>query len=122
MDEWEEYLEYALNGDEESSEAGLDSSLQTEEGQSHPGSHPHLPRFPIRRFIKAAKRVSRANKKLIAFERGFISETGLKDREWYRHLGVAPGKWLGRSIFDCMAAWNWSDCESQVMGQQPSQH
>lgn len=35
------------------------------------------------------------NKKLIAFERGFISEDGIKDREWYRHLGVAPGKWLG---------------------------
>ncbi|KAF8969498.1 hypothetical protein BDZ97DRAFT_1653974 [Flammula alnicola] len=51
--------------------------------------------FPIRRFIKAAKRVAKANQKLIAFERGFISEDGIKDREWYRHLGVAPGKWLG---------------------------
>ncbi|KAF8812309.1 Zn-dependent exopeptidase [Phlegmacium glaucopus] len=51
--------------------------------------------FPIHRFIKAAKRVSRANKKLIAFERGFISEEGIKEREWYKHLGVAPGKWLG---------------------------
>ncbi|KAG8776309.1 hypothetical protein FRC16_004557, partial [Serendipita sp. 398] len=29
------------------------------------------------------------------FEQGFLSETGIKDREWYRHLGVAPGKWLG---------------------------
>ena len=37
----------------------------------------------------------KVNKKLIAFERGFISEDGIKDREWYRHLGVAPGKWLG---------------------------
>jgi N-acetylated-alpha-linked acidic dipeptidase len=26
----------------------------------------------------------------------FISEDGIKDREWYRHLGVAPGKWLGK--------------------------
>ena len=51
--------------------------------------------FPIRRFIKAAKRVARVNKKLISFERGFISEDGIEDREWYRHLGVAPGKWLG---------------------------
>jgi N-acetylated-alpha-linked acidic dipeptidase len=25
----------------------------------------------------------------------FISEDGIKDREWYRHLGVAPGRWLG---------------------------
>jgi N-acetylated-alpha-linked acidic dipeptidase len=55
--------------------------------------HPH--RFPIRKLIKAAKRVRKANKKLIAFERGFISESGIKDREWYKHLGVAPGKWLG---------------------------
>jgi len=51
--------------------------------------------FPIRRFIEAAKRVARANQKLISFERGFISKDGIKDREWYKHLGVAPGKWLG---------------------------
>lgn len=54
----------------------------------------HRP-FPISKLIKAAKRVSRANNKLKAFERGFISEGGIKDREWYKHLGVAPGKWLG---------------------------
>ncbi|KAH6915037.1 vacuolar protein sorting-associated protein 70 [Coprinopsis sp. MPI-PUGE-AT-0042] len=54
----------------------------------------HCP-FPIREFIKAAKRVGKANKKLIGFERGFISEGGIEDREWYKHLGVAPGKWLG---------------------------
>jgi N-acetylated-alpha-linked acidic dipeptidase len=47
------------------------------------------------KFVKAAKRVHEVNKKLIAFELGFISEDGIKDREWYRHLGVAPGKWLG---------------------------
>jgi N-acetylated-alpha-linked acidic dipeptidase len=35
------------------------------------------------------------NRKLISFERGFIDEGGIKDREWYRHLAVAPGKWLG---------------------------
>jgi N-acetylated-alpha-linked acidic dipeptidase len=33
------------------------------------------------------------NKKLGMFERGFLSDAGIKDREWYRHLGVAPGKW-----------------------------
>ena len=54
----------------------------------------HRP-FPICKLIKAAKRVSKVNKKLKAFERGFISEGGIKDREWYKHLGVAPGKWLG---------------------------
>ena len=58
-----------------------------------PPSPPKLPIPPIREFIKAAKRVSRANKKLIQFERGFIHEDGIKDREWYKHLCVAPGKW-----------------------------
>ncbi|KAJ3747714.1 Zn-dependent exopeptidase [Lentinula detonsa] len=56
----------------------------------------HLPSPPpILEFIRAAKRVSRVNHKLFFFERGFIDEGGIKDREWYRHLGVAPGKWLG---------------------------
>lgn len=55
----------------------------------------HLHGLPIGKLIKAAKRVRKANQKIIAFERGFISEDGIKDREWYRHLGVAPGKWLG---------------------------
>ena len=54
------------------------------------GRHSHW-----KKLIKAAKHVHNVNKKLIAFEQGFISEDGIKDREWYRHLGVAPGKWLG---------------------------
>ena len=41
------------------------------------------------------ERVHAVNYKLIQFERGFISKEGIKDREWYKHLGVAPGKWLG---------------------------
>ncbi|KIK69969.1 hypothetical protein GYMLUDRAFT_212939 [Collybiopsis luxurians FD-317 M1] len=59
-------------------------------------SPPKLPSPPpIYEFIRAAKRVSRANHKLIFFERGFIDEEGIKHREWYRHLGVAPGAYLG---------------------------
>lgn len=50
---------------------------------------------PLRRVFKAAQAVRRVNLKLSGFEAGFISERGIKDREWYRHLGVAPGKWLG---------------------------
>jgi len=59
--------------------------------------HPHHgpPGCLIRKFIKAAKRVRKANQKLIAFERGFISKEGIRNREWYKHLGVAPGLWLG---------------------------
>lgn len=53
------------------------------------------PRFPKRRLLEAIKRVQVVNHKLIEFERGFISKEGVKDREWYKHLGVAPGKWLG---------------------------
>lgn len=54
-----------------------------------------LGRFPVHKLIKAAKRVRKVNQKLIAFERGFISESGIRDRQWFKHLGVAPGKWLG---------------------------
>jgi N-acetylated-alpha-linked acidic dipeptidase len=66
------------------------------------------PRFPLPRrpknphrlpqkFIKALEAVRKINQKLASFERGFIHEDGIKDREWYRHLGVAPGKWLGKT-------------------------
>ncbi|KIY69729.1 Zn-dependent exopeptidase [Cylindrobasidium torrendii FP15055 ss-10] len=58
-----------------------------------PPKIPGLP--PIWEFIKAQRRVIKANKLLMSFERGFISEGGIKEREWYKHLGVAPGKWLG---------------------------
>ncbi|EKM53973.1 uncharacterized protein PHACADRAFT_257507 [Phanerochaete carnosa HHB-10118-sp] len=57
--------------------------------KDHRKSHLH------KRLERAIKRVRKANQKLAMFERGFISEEGIKDREWYRHLGVAPGKWLG---------------------------
>ena len=79
-DEWKEYLWL------------IDPSSPEE------SSHPRLPNFPILELIKAAKRVKKANQKIVAFERGFISESGIKDREWYRHLGVAPGKWLGNAF------------------------
>ncbi|KAH9948392.1 Zn-dependent exopeptidase [Amylocystis lapponica] len=42
----------------------------------------------IEKFIKAAKRVERANAKLATFEQGFISEEGIQEREWYKHLIV----------------------------------
>ena len=69
------------------------------------------PRFPLPRkpkhphclppkLIKALKAVRKINQKLVSFERGFIHEDGIKDREWYRHLGVAPGKWLGKTSLD----------------------
>ncbi|KZT06419.1 Zn-dependent exopeptidase [Laetiporus sulphureus 93-53] len=75
--------------------------------------HPHLPDWlkkilrkihrhrkdnlpkDIEDFIKAAQRVEKVNAKLKAFEAGFISEEGINEREWYKHLVVAPGKYLG---------------------------
>lgn len=57
----------------------------------------HAKARPWKKLHEAVKRVHVANKKLAAFEKGLISEDGIKDREWYKHLGVAPGKWLGMS-------------------------
>lgn len=64
---------------------------------SLPSSYPHHhhPHRPPHKLIKAVKRVQVVNKKLASFESGFISKEGIPEREWYKHLGVAPGKWLG---------------------------
>jgi hypothetical protein len=120
-DTWEEYLDYEpdVGGESHSPWTGQPPQPQHERpafpsdlphpppGPHNPHDHPHPPhypphfphKFPIHKFIKAAKRVAKANKKLIDFERGFISEGGIKDREWYKHLGVAPGKWLGEYTY-----------------------
>ncbi|CAL1701233.1 unnamed protein product [Somion occarium] len=64
--------------------------------EHHEHRHGHgKPQFPRKKFEKVIKRIRKVNQKLVAFERGFIHEEGIRDREWYRHLGVAPGKWLG---------------------------
>lgn len=55
----------------------------------------HVKHAPLEELFKAAKRVQSVNSKLRVFERGFISEEGISEREWYKHLVVAPGKWLG---------------------------
>lgn len=64
----------------------------------------HHHKFPIKKLKKVVKRIQAVNQKTAAIEKGFISEEGIKDREWFRHLGVAPGKWLGSSIFS-----NWQE-------------
>ncbi|KAF8913769.1 hypothetical protein CPB84DRAFT_1720466 [Gymnopilus junonius] len=55
----------------------------------------HHQKPPLKHIKKLLKRIQTVNKKSSAFERGFISEDGIKDREWFKHLAVAPGKWLG---------------------------
>lgn len=59
---------------------------------------PH-PGKALNRLRKLAHRIQAVNAKSSAFERGFISAEGIKDREWYKHLAVAPGKWLGLYSF-----------------------
>ena len=49
----------------------------------------------LKKLGKAAKRIRSVNMKLAKFEQGLTSEDGLMGREWYKHLGVAPGKWQG---------------------------
>ncbi|KAI0796916.1 Zn-dependent exopeptidase [Abortiporus biennis] len=69
--------------------------LKEQQDLQHQSEHPHPPHFPVKKFLKLFKRIRKVNQKLVAFERGLIHKDGIKDREWYRHLGVAPGKWLG---------------------------
>ncbi|WWC70018.1 uncharacterized protein I206_103962 [Kwoniella pini CBS 10737] len=57
---------------------------------------PKLPKLEKLKEIKRVlKEIRKVNKKLQHFEYGFISEKGLKDREWYKHKVTAPGLWLG---------------------------
>ncbi|KAJ7241891.1 hypothetical protein B0H12DRAFT_1132888 [Mycena haematopus] len=51
--------------------------------------------FPLAKLKKVVRRIRAVNQKLVSFEKGFISKDGIPDREWYKHLAIAPGKWLG---------------------------
>lgn len=54
---------------------------------------PHLSLKSRRKdIIKVFKEIKRINKKLTGFESGFLSTEGIKEREWYKHKGTAPGK------------------------------
>ncbi|WFD03707.1 glutamate carboxypeptidase II [Malassezia obtusa] len=53
---------------------------------------PHRPSPALRAAMHEVRGVNRA---LQRFERGFLDARGLPHRPWYRHLGVAPGRWLG---------------------------
>ncbi|KAJ3782994.1 Zn-dependent exopeptidase [Lentinula aff. detonsa] len=76
--------------------SGFEAPFQSPYSDEHTCGKPlNRPHFPMPKIYKAIKRVRAVNQKLIAFERGFISEDGLPSREWYKHLGVAPGRWLG---------------------------
>lgn len=56
----------------------------------------HRKRPNKREAFKRARELQKINRALKEFEAGFLGdEKGLQGREWYRHLGVAPGRWLG---------------------------
>ncbi|KAI8140061.1 hypothetical protein BJV82DRAFT_624979 [Fennellomyces sp. T-0311] len=42
-----------------------------------------------------ANHVSKANGRLMLFERGFLDPEGLKDRTWFKHVVYAPSLWTG---------------------------
>lgn len=75
------------------------TSVDGQQEEVYPKEDRHGLPHPICELQKAAKRVRLVNRKLKAFEQGFIAEAGLKDRGWYKHLGVAPGRWLGKSYY-----------------------
>ncbi|KAG8716114.1 hypothetical protein FRC11_009163 [Ceratobasidium sp. 423] len=78
--------------------AWVDEQKEKTKGRYHHKEHGHhhnKGHKGVRRLIRAVREVQAVNKKLSSFEQGFLSNEGIKDREWYRHLGVAPGKWLG---------------------------
>jgi N-acetylated-alpha-linked acidic dipeptidase len=84
---------YELDGANKGSDSDIHSP-QPDSSLASVSHHPH-PHHPPHRLIKAVKRVQAVNKKLSSFEGGFISKEGIAGREWYKHLAVAPGKWLG---------------------------
>jgi hypothetical protein len=65
------------------------------EGHEHKGHPDKRHRKWRKALFQAIRHIHIVNEKLRSFERGLISEEGIKDREWFKHLGVAPGKWLG---------------------------
>lgn len=82
---------------EEQEESAMILGMAIHAGFSAKPRHPGRVIYHLRKLVK---RIQAVNAKSSAFERGFISAEGIKDREWYKHLGVAPGKWLGLYTID----------------------
>ena len=97
-------LDKALKKASESDAADVASSLKHDKKKHDDGKKKHGPhRRPghghdrerqreIRQIISEIRAI---NAKVTKFEQGFISEEGLAGRPWYKHLGVAPGRFLG---------------------------
>jgi N-acetylated-alpha-linked acidic dipeptidase len=55
------------------------------------------PHFPLAKLKKVVRRIRAVNKKLVGFEKGFISKDGIPDREWYifhSQLRIVLNPWL----------------------------
>lgn len=84
--------EYKFHADEgHDEEHGHDDHDDHKHHKKHGGHHDERRKD----LIRAVRHIFAVNAKLRSFEHGLISKDGIKDREWFRHLGVAPGKWLG---------------------------
>ncbi|KAN0064179.1 Vacuolar protein sorting-associated protein 70 [Thecaphora frezii] len=84
-------------------EAALEKLLDEQESEHrrshdhdhHHDHHHHHGRRHRHELKKVLSGVRRLNQKVRKFEQGFIDSQGLVGRSWYKHLGVAPGRWLG---------------------------
>jgi N-acetylated-alpha-linked acidic dipeptidase len=47
--------------------------------------------------LEKTSSLKKVNNRLTYFERGFLSEEGIKGREWFKHVVYAPGVWTGYS-------------------------
>ncbi|CDZ97375.1 Transferrin receptor and related proteins containing the protease-associated (PA) domain [Phaffia rhodozyma] len=77
--------------------AALDklSRLTHHGDRKHVGAHSKAPcKKQLHKIRKVLKEIQTINRKISKFEAGFLGD-GLKGREWYKHTGTAPGRWLG---------------------------
>ena len=85
----------ALSTESSTSNKYTDSLRVIHTHSSPRGPPPHIPKKKIHQIARVLRELRDINQSVRSFEKGFISENGIKGREWYRHKGVAPGKWLG---------------------------
>ena len=52
----------------------------------------------VARTTKDANSVRLVNHKYVQFQRGFVSQGGLPDREFYKHVVLAPGLDTGKHL------------------------
>lgn len=86
---------FALLSESSTSDKYTDSLRVSHTHSSPRGPPPHIPKKKIHQIARVLRELRDINQNVRSFEKGFISENGIKGREWYRHKGVAPGKWLG---------------------------